>query len=174
MGKAWRYVNIGRLKVKVDAEDFERVSARSWRVRKRADTDKLSIITSIRTDKGARNVSLGQFLMKPKGKKLVYPRRYFDGLDFRKDNLIVCSMQERQRMLPKKAKGNTSSRYRGVSRIKNSNRWRAGITLNGRSINLGDFESEGSAAHAYNEASAKYFGEKGYQNTIVRPSNRRG
>jgi hypothetical protein len=173
MAKGWCYFSIGQLRIKIDSEDLERVSERTWRVRRRDDTDKLSIITSVRTEKGVRNVSLGQFLMKPKGDKFVYPRRYFDGLDFRKENLIVCSMRERQQMLPKKAKKNTSSRYRGVSRIKSSNRWRAGITVKGKSINLGDFDSETKAANAYNEASARYFGDKGYQNTIIRPNNRR-
>ena len=35
----------------------------------------------------------------PKG-KLAYPRRFNDGFDYRKNNLIICTMQERQQLLP--------------------------------------------------------------------------
>jgi len=170
--KAWCYLRVGEYKVKVDQEDYARLSERTWRVRKRKDTSKLSIITSERTPEGVKNISIGQFLMKPPKGKLVYPRRYFDGFDYRKDNLIVCTIQERQQMLPKKRE-DTTSKYRGVSYSRKSKLWRASITLDGRSVNLGDFETENSAALTYNRASKKYFGDRGYQNTIDRSKNRR-
>ncbi len=170
--KKWRQITIGKHKVKIDDEDFDRVSKYTWRIRTRKDNDKLAIMTSVRTPKGVRNISLGKFLMKPGAGKFVYPRRYFEGLDYRKENLIVCSMRDRQRMLPKKRK-DTTSRYRGVSYLKKAKLWRAGIRVTGRSINLGDFDTETSAAHAYNKASKKYFGENGYQNIIVRSEKRR-
>lgn len=102
----------------------------------------------------------------PKG-KLVYNRRFIDGFDYRKENLIVCTIQERQTMIPKRRK-DTSSTYRGVSYSKTAKLWRAGITVNRSSINLGDFKTESAAARAYNQAAKKYFGANGYQNTIVR------
>lgn len=172
MKKAWVNFIVSKSKIKIDKSDLARVSQRTWRIRSRKDNDKLSIITSVRTEKGMRNISLGKFLMNPAKGKLVYPRRYFEGFDFRKENLIVCSMQERQRMLPKKRK-DTSSNYRGVSYSKKKNLWRAGITIDGRSINLGDFKTEVAAALAYNKAAKKYFGKNGYQNTISRSKNRR-
>ena len=110
--------------------------------------------------------------MKPRGAKLVYTRRFLNGFDYRKENLIVCSLQERQTMLPK-LRRDTSSKYRGVSYSKTSKRWRAGITVKGKSINLGDYKSEKSAALAYNEASQKFFGENAYQNTIARNKAKR-
>ncbi len=170
--KKWRYLEIGKYKIKIDLEDFERLSKYTWRIRKRKDSLKLSVITSIRTDEGVRNVSLPHLLMKPKAGKMVYPRRYFEGFDFRKENLIVCSLKERQQMLPKKRKGTTSI-YRGVSYVKKKKSWRAGISVNGKSINLGDFKSEAQAAMAYNKASKKFFGEHSYQNTIIKGKNRR-
>lgn len=107
----------------------------------------------------------------PKG-KLVYPRRYFDGFDYRQENLIICTLQERQRMLPKKRK-DTSSKYRGVSFAKKKKLWRAGITIDGRMLNLGDFKTENEAAEAFNKASSIYFGKNGYQNTIHLGKSRR-
>lgn len=172
MGKSWRTVSIGDHKIKIDSEDFDRVSSRTWRIRSREDTTKLSILTSIRTSAGARNISLGKFIMNPPKGKLVYNRRFIDGFDYRKENLVVCSIQERQTMIPKRRK-DTSSKYRGVSYLKSVKLWRAGITVKGSSINLGDFKTESAAARVYNLAAKKYFGENGYQNTIVRKKSPR-
>ena len=173
MKKKWCNFLVGKFKVKIDKADLKRVSQYKWRIRQRDDVDKLAIITSVRTAIGSRNISLGKFLMNPPKGKLVYPRRYFDGFDYRKENLIICTLQERQRMLPKKRK-DTSSKYRGVSFAKKKKLWRAGITIDGRMINLGDFKTESEAAEAFNEASSIYFGKNGYQNTIHSGKSRRG
>ncbi len=172
MKKKWCHFLVSKFKVKIDTADLERVSQQTWRIRQRDDVDKLSIITSVRTTKGSRNISLGKFIMNPPKGKLVYPRRYFDGFDYRQENLIICTLQERQRMLPKKRK-DTSSKYRGVSFAKKKKLWRAGITLDGRMINLGDFKTESEAAEAFNRASSIYFGKNGYQNTINLVKSRR-
>lgn len=172
MKKTWCYFVIGNSKVKIDTEDFDRVSQLTWRIRRRIDAEKLSIYTTVRSLKKNSNVSLGKFLMDPPNGKLVYPRRYFDGFDYRKENLIVCTMQERQQMLPKKRK-DKSSNYRGVSFSKRDKQWRASITLDGRLKNLGNFKTETAAAMAYNRASAEFAGKNGYQNTISRAKNRR-
>jgi hypothetical protein len=107
----------------------------------------------------------------PKGKQ-VYPRRFNESLDYRKDNLIVCTLKERQRLLPKNRKKQSSS-FRGVSKVHGKKLWRAGITVNGRSINLGDYKTEESAALAYNKAAKKQFGEMAYQNNVNRPKKDR-
>lgn len=167
----WCYFQVGEYKVKIDAEDLSRVSDVTWRVRVRKDTNKLAVITAVRTPKGPRNVTLGQFLMDPPKGKFVYPRRYQDGLDFRKDNLIVCSLKERQRMIPRDKEKGTSV-YRGVSFNEKKKNWRASITVDGTSINLGDYKSEIDAAKAYNEASLKHFGPNGYRNNFRKRESR--
>ena len=68
------------------------------------------------------------FPVKPPKGKMVYPRRFMEGFDYRKDNLIVCTMSERQRILPKARKG-ASSRYKGVSYIQVKKRWRAALKV---------------------------------------------
>src|ERR1019366_7986191 len=103
--------------------------------------------------------------MNPPPGKQVYPRRFNDGLDYRKGNLVVCTVKERQRLLPK-ARKKTSSTYRGVSHSKRSRKWRAAIEVDGRTINLGEFKTESAAAEAYNIAARKHFGEIAYQNRI--------
>ena len=163
MSKAWCYISVHPgLKVKIDREDLERVSELSWRVT-RGTTGRQRVVTSIREPQGVRTVTLGKFLMKPPKGKQVYPRRFNEGLDYRKHNLIVCTLKERQRLLPKK-RVHTSSTYRGVSFSRPHNKWRAGIEVNGKSLNLGLFATEDAAGEAYNKAARKHFGDVAYQN----------
>ncbi|NJL24591.1 MAG: hypothetical protein HC902_05085 [Calothrix sp. SM1_5_4] len=159
------------MKVKIDREDRERVEKHSWRVTE-GTTGRRRVVTSIREGRVVRSVTLGKYLMNPPKGKQVYPRRFNDGLDYRKDNLIVCTLQERQRLLPKKRLGGSST-YRGVSYSKTDGKWRAGIEVDGRSINLGHFTNEDDAALAYNKAARKHFGEMAYQNQVGRKGHKR-
>ncbi len=173
--KSWTYITIARkIKVKVDTEDRKRLEAMSWRVTQGA-AGRPRVVTSVRGKNGAyKTVTLGAFLMKPPKGKQVYPRRFMEGLDYRKSNLIVCSAKDRQRLLPKSRKG-ASSAYRGVSFQKKSGKWRAAVKVNGRSINLGEFLTENAAALAYNEGARKHFGDLAYQNRIgAKTGKRRG
>lgn len=171
--KEWCYISVHPdMKVKIDREDYKRVNEYSWRVTK-GTTGRMRVVTSIRTPKGVRTLTLGKFLMDPPPGQQVYPRRFNDGLDYRKDNLVVCTLKERQRLLPKKRVKTTSS-YRGVSYSSSSQKWRAGIEVNGRSINLGLFVTEESAAEAYNKAAREHFGDVAYQNRVgARATNKR-
>lgn len=173
MAKAWKVLTAKTgEKIKVDAEDYEDLSGKSWRVIYRGKEKKPLVVTSIRTGSSSRTMSLGQYLMKPKKGRMAYPRRWHDGLDYRKENILVCSMKERQRMLPKRAE-KTSSRYRGVSYIKSKKVWRSRIEKNNKSFFLGDFPSEDVAARAYNKAARDLFGDLAYQNIIEKSEKRR-
>lgn len=173
--KPWCFISVHSdqpdLKVKIDQEDLKRVSQHSWRITK-GTTGRMRVVTSVRTEKGVRHLTLGKFLMKPPKGKMVYPRRFNEGLDYRKDNLIVCTLRERQRLLPKNRK-KKSSDYRGVSFSSADQKWKAGIEVNGKAINLGHFDTEDEAAYAYNEAARKHFGEIAYQNRIGVKLNKR-
>ncbi len=172
MAATWLYLTVSpNKKVKIDREDFERASKHSWRITK-GTTGRMRVVTSIRGPNGSRHLTLGRFLMKPPKSKQVYPRRFNDELDYRKDNLIVCTLKERQRLLPKK-RTKTSSVYRGVSYSKTDNKWRAGIEVNGKSLNLGHFKTEGEAAKVYNTAAFKHFGDMAYQNPVARKGKSR-
>lgn len=163
--KDWCYLTLSKdFKVKIDREDLERVNAHKWRVT-RGTTGRPRVVTSVRGPKGSRQITLGRFLMNPPKGKQVYPRRFNDGLDYRKENLIVCTMAERQRLLPKN-RAEATSAYRGVSYSNSEKKWRAGIEVEGKSINLGSFSTESAAALAYNKAALKYFGSMAYQNRV--------
>lgn len=163
----WCYITAHPDKlVKIDRSDLKRVEQHSWRVTY-GTTGRARVVTSIRTSKGVRSITLGKFLMQPKKGYQVYPRRFETELDYRKENLIVCTLKERQRLLPKK-RTESSSRYRGVSFIQSSKKWRASIEVNGQAINLGNFIRESEAALAYNSAAKKHFGALAYQNPVQR------
>lgn len=173
MSKAWKILvaNTGE-RIKVDAEDYSDLTEKSWRVIYRGKEKKPLVVTSIRIGDSTRTMSLGQYLMKPKKGKMAYPRRWQEGLDYRKENILVCSMKERQRMLPKR-KEKTTSKYRGVSYIQTKRVWRARIEKNNKAFFLGDYATEEKAARAYNKAARDLFGDVAYQNLLEKPSNKR-
>lgn len=171
--KPWIFIDVNKgYKAKIDLEDKAKVLAHTWRVL-RKETGRLKVVTNIKTAKGYRQVSLGNFLMNPPKGMMVYPRRFMDGLDYRKNNLIVCSMKERQRILPKSRAQKGSSRFKGVYFVKSKAKWRAGIKVDGRTISLGMHDSEIEAAQAYNRAARERFGEMAYQNQLRPRKNRR-
>ena len=166
MKNAWCLIPVRpNSKAKIDKSDLKRVSAHTWRVLTK-ESGRRKVVTNI-IDKKKRNrqISLGQFLMKPPKGKMVYPRRFMDGFDYRKENLVVCTMQERQRILPP-SRNHGTSRYKGVSFISSRKRWRAAIKHDGQSVTLGLFKDENEAAISYNRAALKYFGRDAYQNQI--------
>lgn len=62
-------------------------------------------------------------------------------------------------------KGSTS-KYKGVCWDKRESKWRATITKNSRSYDLGGYKNEVDAAIAYNKAAEQMFGEYAYLNKI--------
>jgi hypothetical protein len=172
MAKAWCYLPVRpKYKAKVDKEDFEKLMRHTWRAVKKP-SGRLKVVTNIRSRDGRnQQISLGQFLLKPPKNKMVYPRRFMDGFDYRKSNLIVCTMAERQRILPKSRNIGTS-RYKGVSFDRRSRLWRAAVKVEGQSMSLGYFKLESQAAEAYNRAAKKFFGPDAYQNLIIKKQRR--
>jgi hypothetical protein len=164
-------VNRGELKAKISSEDFDKVSKHSWRTIT-TNSGRKKVVTTLSTPKGYRQVTLGWFIMRPPKGKQVYARRFVEGFDYRRENLIICTMKERQRILPKSRNHGTSI-YKGVSYFKKNHKWRAGIRVDGESIHLGFFSSEAAAAVAYNQAAKKYFGAESYQNQIKKSAPRR-
>jgi hypothetical protein len=86
-----------------------------------------------------------------------------------KENLRLATRAENQRN--KNIQKNNTSGYKGVCWDKARNKWKSGIHVNGKLINLGRFYTKEEAALSYNEAALKYFGEFAYLNVIPHKSN---
>jgi AP2-like factor, euAP2 lineage len=173
MAKEWKFLPVRpSYQAKVDAEDYDRLMKHTWRVITKPSGRK-KVVTNIVDSEGKnRQISLGQFLMSPPPGKMVYPRRFMEGFDYRKENLIVCTMAERQKILPKSRRHGTS-RFKGVSFITSKKQWRAAIKVNKKSITLGHFKTEEDAALAYNKAAREHFGDQAYQNRVEKKLNRK-
>ena len=130
----------------VDDEDFERLSEYNWR----CDKDR---------------ARCGNFEMAHIVLQTDHTIDHKDGntLDNRKLNLRKCSHSQNHGN-SKKTTSKTSSKYKGVTFHKRTERWRAIIGLTNFlgqyiRISLGCFVIEEDAAKAYDEAARKHFGE---------------
>jgi len=81
----------------------------------------------------------------------------FDGLNNRRSNLRPANRSQ-QRVHQQKREF-TSSQYRGVCWAKDTNKWQAQITIDGKVTYLGQFDSEEDAANARDSVAKKYHGE---------------
>lgn len=80
-----------------------------------------------------------------------------NGLDNRIENLRVCSRTQNNGNRRKIAK--KSSKYKGVHFDKQTNKWRAEITHEGKRIRLGRFKTEKEAVNAYYQKAKELFKE---------------
>ena len=80
------------------------------------------------------------------------------------NNVPECDWESQK--IPNRKDGTGKSKFRGVSFITKSGKWQVHITHNYKSIYLGCYEDEISAAKAYNEAAIKYKGDKAKLNDI--------
>ena len=81
-----------------------------------------------------------------------------------KSNLRICTNSQ-NRMNSIAHRSNNTSGYKGVT--KESGRWRAQISLESKNLHLGIFDTPEEAAHAYDEAAIKYYGEFSNLNFLI-------
>lgn len=77
-------------------------------------------------------------------------------LDNRRFNLRICTPQENSLNRTPRL---TTSKYNGVSWDKTAKKWRAQITINRKTQNLGRFKQENVAALTYDMVAIRHFGD---------------
>lgn len=143
--------NKGKYVALVDDEDFERVNQFRW-----------SVCAHRSTFYAVRNMPINGEITPRRMHQFIMGLRYIDhenhnGLHNYKSNLRPCTnSQNNMNQLPRK---NCSSKYKGVYRNKERNKWIAQIRINDKTFNLGSFTDEIKAAKAYNNKAKELFGE---------------
>lgn len=141
----------------VDLEDFDFLNQWSWTAR---PSGKHYYAQRKRWVNGKKKYIKMHRLIMNAPDNMVVDHINRNTLDCRKSNMRLCTIA--QNNCNRKASG--KSKYLGVS-IKN-NKPIAQIKHNNKVYHLGTFESEESAALAYNEAALKYHGEFANLNVV--------
>lgn len=140
--------------VKIDTEDWKRVSRYRWH--------KYPSCRYVQASVNNKTISISRFIMKAvEGVSIDHING--DRLDNRKSNLRVCS--HAANMKNRKPNKNGKSSYKGVIILPNG-RYRAKIDSDGKRYGLGVYPTERDAVVAYNAAAKVLHGKFAYMNEL--------
>lgn len=142
----------------VDNIDYEMLAGYKWCALRKGRT--FYAERRYETERGVwkqRHISMHrQILDEPAG--LCVDHINHNGLDNRRANLRIVTL-EQNNWNSRKCRGNFSSQYKGVSWSNRCGKWLAKIVYKGKSIYIGYFDDEVSAARAYDAKAKEMFGE---------------
>lgn len=149
---------------KVDDEDYERLMRWKWHVNLSGKGRYGVRCVQVRPGRQQKRMLHYEVLglEQPLADGRVVDHINHDGLDCRKANLRVCTVQQ-NRWNTRSAKKQKGSRYKGVTRQRPKGPfkggWQAVIMKDGRRRYLGFFRDEYDAMVAYNRAAVRLFGD---------------
>lgn len=101
----------------------------------------------------------------------VWPSKFLDHRDTVKSNNRISNLREATKSQNNVNKGlmsNNTSGYKGITFDKYTNRWKCRLSFNGKTYDLGRYDSPKEAAKAYDKASLKYHDEFSLNNECIR------
>jgi hypothetical protein len=145
----------------VEVEDFEELSKYKWHAKK--SRSNCYACRSFKLPDGRRkSISMHrQIINPPEGLLVDHKNRV--SLDNRRSNLRPATPAQNSYNRGKSRRKSTS-KYKGVSLLKRTGKWRSAIGFEGRTISLGSFTNEKQAALAYDLAAKRYHREFAYLN----------
>lgn len=117
---------------------------------------------------GKRRIEMGAFILGASDSSCQIDHKFRNKLDNRRENIRTCTPQQNcwnRGKVASYAKKKTTSRFRGVNLLTirhpygTYTYWKGTISIGGRTIHLGYFPDEISAAKAYDGAAREKFGE---------------
>lgn len=145
----------------VDDEDYARLAIHRWSCRGTGYA-----IRGFRKNGTIQYLKMHHAVVGKPPKSYVVDHINGNRLDNRKCNLRFVTNQQNLFNRQKIVKENSSSHYKGVSRMPGRNKWRSRIMISGKEEHLGCYSSEREAALAYNKAAIEYHGEYANLNKI--------
>lgn len=148
----------------VDDSDYEHLNQWNWSATKDGN-DRFYVTRTDWTTKKPIRVRMHRVIMAAKKGQQVDHINH-DGLCNIRSNLRFCTNQENMRN--RRPNKNSTSKYKGVGRQPGSviTKWRCRIRVDGRLIELGQFNNEIDAAIEYNRNAIGIFGEFANLNII--------
>lgn len=138
----------------IDIDDYQRVSAHTWH---------RSGESYAETCINGKLIFLHRFITNcPHGMYIDHINR--DRSDNRKSNLRFATIKENNRNVG--LQSNNTSGAKGVHYTHRLNKYIAYITVDGKRIHLGCYNSKYEAAKDYNQAALRYFGEFAWLNDL--------
>jgi len=141
--------------VRIDDEDFERVSQYKWHYDKHTGYARASV--------KAKWTFLHRFILNAKKGEFV-DHIDLDKMNCTRANLRICTASEN--MANQRKPITNTSGYKGVSWNKEKKKFDAQIKIMKKHKHLGRFDDPKEAAKAYNKAAKEYFGEYAFLNEV--------
>jgi hypothetical protein len=138
----------------VDDDDFEWLSQWKWSA-SGAGARQYAVRHTVSPEGRRRHVAMHRAILRAPDRFDV-DHRNRNTIDNRRENLRLATQAQNNANSESRP---GESRFKGVCRTKPGGRWKAWIRTKGRTIHLGVFDEERDAAHAYDAAARKHFGE---------------
>ncbi len=136
----------------VDPQDYEKLAGLNWLLNEYSNLSRYAVKME-----GNDIVRMHRIIMNAPAGTIV-DHRDRNGLNNTRKNLRFATRTQNNCNVRRKTETKTS-KYKGVSFVPKTQKWRAQIKYNGISKHLGYFENEEDAARAYDEAAKEYHGE---------------